>query len=125
MGGKRVMRVADLLEGSTMFRGLEMNVAQSNRLLGVIDGMQALTWIFVTTELAQAAQYAQIAGAGVGVSAYGHASAHATAYTPLTPVSLGHASPAAVYTYMPLNYGGSSIPQPQPAVYLAAGSRLY
>jgi hypothetical protein len=114
------MRVVDLLEGTTMFRGLEMNVAQSNRLLGVIDEMQALTWILVTSE----------PGAG---PVYSHSSPHITAYntqyaaayTPLTPVSLPHASPAAVYSYMPSNYSSHGSSQQQSAVYLASGSRHY
>lgn len=125
-----MMRVADLLEGSTMFRGLEMNVAQSNRLLGVIDEMQALTWILVTSEPAQRG-----AMTGVDVLGYGYASTrvdaygtpHAAAYTHFMPVSLGHASPTAMYAYTPSNYDGGSTSRQQQssAVYLTAGSSRY
>lgn len=46
----RTLRRIHLLEGSCFFGGLIMDVAESNRILGRIDDMQALTWIMVTTE---------------------------------------------------------------------------
>lgn len=49
------LRVVDLLEGASVFCGLEMDVARSNRMMGVIDAMQSLTWILVTEEPAASA----------------------------------------------------------------------
>ncbi|CAG7853247.1 SubName: Full=Uncharacterized protein {ECO:0000313/EMBL:CCA75701.1} [Serendipita indica DSM 11827] len=44
------LRRFHLLEGAHLYGGLLMDVAQSNRLLGSIDALQALTWILVTKE---------------------------------------------------------------------------
>ena len=44
------LRRFHLLEGAHLFAGLLMDVAQSNRLLGSIDSLQALTWVLVTHE---------------------------------------------------------------------------
>lgn len=94
------LRVVDLLEGASMFCGLEMDVANSNRLLGVIDAMQSLTWILITGEPSRR-KYAQH-----------HLSTPFGQSMPLTPLS--HGSPAY----------GVNLPQylPQhPAVYFASG----
>ena len=90
----KTLRVVDLLEGASAFSGLEMDVANSNRLLGVIDALQSLTWILVTTE-----------PRGV-----------ASLYAPLTPVSLGYGSPQPVYIQQ--QHQQQQQPQlQQPAVY--------
>lgn len=44
------LRKVHLLEGACEFGGLHMNVAESNKVLGTIDEMQALTWILLTRE---------------------------------------------------------------------------
>jgi hypothetical protein len=46
----RTLRRVHLLEGATLFAGLVMHVAEGNRIVGGIDGMQSLTWILQTRE---------------------------------------------------------------------------
>lgn len=107
---QQTLRRIDLLEGATVFRGLMMDVAQSNRILGTIDQWQSVTWILNTID-----GYIGFA-APTPTRPYGANPAHkGSSYryeTPSPPTPTMSYVSAPVYNYpgSPLQRGGTIIP---------------